>query len=99
MNIVRIYINIYSIVEVADIHNHHTDLVEEVLEVQVEEACVHQVDAVDIEDILVLLVVVDNSEEDIVDVRNVDHLEVDEECIPRIYIFILSIIYIILITV
>lgn len=85
MNIVRIYINIYSIVEVADIHNHHTDLVEEVLEVQGEEACVHQVDAVDIEDILVLLVVVDNSEEDIVDVHNVDHLEVDEECIPRIY--------------
>lgn len=82
MNIVRIYINIYSIVEVADIHNHHTDLVVEVLEVQGEEACVHQVDAVDIEDILVLLVVVDNSEEDIVDVRNVDHLEVDEECIP-----------------
>lgn len=82
MNIVRIYINIYSIVEVADIHNHHTDLVEEVLEVQGGEACVHQVDAVDIEDILVLLVAVDNSEEDIVDVRNVDHLEVDEEYIP-----------------
>lgn len=83
MNIARIYINVYSIVEVVDIHNLHIDLVEEVLEVQGEEAYVHQVVAVDIEDILVLLVVVDNSE-DIVDVHNVGQLEADEEYIPII---------------
>lgn len=68
--------------EVVDIRNHHTDLVEEVLVVQEEEAYVHQVVAVDIEDILVLLAVEDNFEEDTVDVHNVDHLEVDEEYIP-----------------
>lgn len=82
--------------EVVDIRNHHTDLVEEVLEVQEEEAYVHQVVAVDIEDILVLLVVEDNFEEDTVGVHNVDHLEVDEEYIPKIYIFLLNIICIIL---
>lgn len=82
--------------EVVDIRNHHTDLVEEVLEVQEEEAYVHQVVAVDIEDILVLLVVEDNFEEDTVDVHNVDHLEVDEEYIPKIYIFLLNMICIIL---
>lgn len=70
--------------EVVDIHNHHIDLVVEVLEVQEEEACDHQVVVVDTEGILVLLVVVDNFEEDTVDVHNVDHLEVDEEYTPRI---------------
>ena len=82
--------------EVVDIRNRHTDLVEEVLEVQEEEAYVHQVVAVDIEDILVLLAVEDNFEEDTVDVHNVDHLEVDEEYIPKIYIFLLNMICIIL---
>lgn len=69
--------------EVVDIHNLHIDLVEEVLEDLGEEAYVHQVVVVDIEDILALLVVVDNFE-DTVDVHNVGQLEVDEEYIPII---------------
>lgn len=86
MNIVRIYTNIYSIsiVEVVDIHSRHIGLVEEVLEVREEVACDLPVVAVDTEDIPVPLGVVDNSVADIVDVRNVDHLEVDEECIPAV---------------
>lgn len=67
---------------VVDIHSLHIDLVVEVPEVQEEEACDHQVVVVDIGDILDLLVVVDNSEEDTVDVHNADHPEEDEECIP-----------------
>jgi hypothetical protein len=50
-----------------------------VLEVQVVEACVHQVVVEDTVDNLVLLVVEDNFEEDIVDVHNVGHLAVGED--------------------
>ena len=67
---------------VVDIHNLRTDLVVEVLEVQEEEAYDHRVAVVDTGDILVLLAVVDNSEEDTVDAHNAGHPEEDEECIP-----------------
>ena len=72
----------YSIAEAVDTRSHRTGLVEEVPEGQVEEACDHRVAAVDIVDILALLVVVDNSAEDTVDARSVDHLVVDEGYTP-----------------
>lgn len=68
--------------EVVDIRNRRTDLVEEDLVARVAEACDHQEAVEDIGDILALLVAVDNSVEDIVDVRNADRLAVDEECKP-----------------
>lgn len=68
--------------EVVDSRNHHTDLAEEALVVQVVEACDHQEDAVDIAGILDLLVEVDNFEEDTVDVHNVGHLVADVVYIP-----------------